>query len=298
MLGPVVIGVRMTYVRPSTYTKGIDPLYDADNVIAHPTGAKPKGRLLLWLGGTSTIPKMYQYVVAVAALHGFNAIALEYPNLREVNALCRTSRDPDCWGDIRNEIFTGRSTSRLVKVDATNSIQQRLVDLLQYLRLKDPSGGWNAFLAGDRARWSSITIGGHSQGAGDAAYISKYRRLAGDCPIESPADGNPNVATAAWLSVSPQTPPRLGYGFGNELDSFANFGTMVLDWTTLGFAGPQTDVDDVKPPYFRSHQLFTVKQFRGPLNSHDYPIMDYVTPLDAKGVPVFAPIWSYICGLD
>jgi hypothetical protein len=294
--GSTVLGVPLTFVRPSTYTKGIYPIYDAENVVAKPAHGKSKDKLFLFLGGTKTVPKMYKYIVAVAALHGLHAIGLEYPDIPRITFQCTSSRDPKCWGNARNEVFTGQNTSSLPDVDRTNSIEQRLIDLLGYLARTDPGGGWSTFLIHARPRWQLIEIGGHSQGGGHAAYISKFRRLAGDCPIEAPIDGNDYIPAAAWLSLPGQTSPHLGYGFANEHDNFVNFGSMVLDWTTLRFAGPQINVDNVGPPYFHSHQLFTSKQFFVALNSHDYPVMDYMTPLDANQNPVFAPVWSYVCG--
>lgn len=292
-----VLGVALTYLRPSTYTKGIDPIYDAASVIAKPTPARrTKHKLFLFLGGTKTVPKMYQYFIAVAALHGFNAIALEYPDIPRIGNLCATSKDPNCWGDVRYEVFTGQNTSSLVDVNRTNSISQRLADLLAHLTATDPRGGWSDFRRGGKLAWNTIEVGGHSQGGGDAAFIGKYQQLNGNCSIESMVDGDAFVPTAAWLSMPGKTSPQVGYGFANELDNFIDFGTMVLDWTTLEFAGPQINVDTVKPPYFRSHQLFTSKQFAAPLNSHDYTSMDYITPLDARGFPAFAPVWSYVCG--
>jgi hypothetical protein len=293
--GSTILGVPMTYVRPSTYTHGIAPLYDAESVVVRPTHSRPKGRLFLFLGGTKTIPRLYKYIVAVAARHGFNAIALEYPDVPRITNLCASSKDPKCWGNARNEVFTGQNTSPMPPVNKTNSIQQRLIDLLTYLARTDPKNGWSTFLNRGEPQWQLIEVGGHSQGGGHAAYISKFRRLAGYCPIEAPIDGNEFIPTAEWLSVRGQTSPKAGYGFANEHDNFISFGTMVLDWTTLGFAGPQINVDNVKPPYFNSHQLFTSKQLWIALNSHDYTVMDYITPLDSNGYPVFAPVWSYVC---
>src|SRR5579862_7766059 len=141
--GKSFLGVQFSYVHPSRYTNGINPIYDAENVLAVPHGTTAsKHRLFLWLGGTKTIPKMYRYIMAVAALNGFNVIGLEYPNIPEINALCATSHDPNCWGGVRFKILTGANTSTLVKVDRTNSIEQRLSDLLGYLAKRYPAQNW------------------------------------------------------------------------------------------------------------------------------------------------------------
>ncbi len=289
-----VLGVSLTFVRPSVYTPRIDPAYDEANVIADPL-KKAKGRLFLFMGETGSVPKMYKYIVAEASRHGLNAIALEYPDGTAVRGICATTSDPNCWGNARNEILTGEDTSQSLHVNRVNSIQRRLVDLLKYLAQTDSKGGWSSFLSDNEPAWSLIEVGGHSQGGGFSAYISKFHQLSGDCSMEAPIDGNAKIPTAAWLSLDAQTSPTLGYAFANELDSFADFGTMVLDWTTLGFAGPLIRVDDVKPPYFSSHQVFTAAQFRSPIHSHEYPVVDASTPIGKNGIPTFAPVWDYAC---
>ncbi len=291
----VVLGVPLTFVRPSVYTKGIDPAYDAPNIVADPSQSNMKGRLFVFMGETGSVPKMYKYIVAEASLHGFNAIALEYPNNKAIRGICATSHNPNCWGNARNEVLTGQNSSHLLHVNRINSIERRLGDLLKFLAQSDSQGGWSRFLTDTEPAWNLIEVGGHSQGGGFAAYISKFHQLAGDCSIEAPIDGNVHVPAAAWLSLDGQTSPQLGYGFANELDSYVDFGTMILDWTVLGFAGPQINVEDVTPPYFHSHQVFTAAHFRRSIRSHEYPVMDYITPIDANGAPVFAPVWKYAC---
>jgi hypothetical protein len=290
-------GVNFTYVRPSVYTKGITPKYDAENVIAYPQRSAVKNKLFVWLPGTKAVPKQYRYVLAEAALNGFNAIGLEYPNGTEVNALCASSTDPNCWGGVRFEILTGIDSTPLVNVNAANSIEQRLIDLLGYLAKRYPKQNWGAFLSNGQPKWSWIEVGGHSQGAGQAGFIAKESSVAGACMIESPVDANAYIPAAAWLSESPLTSTATQYGFGNELDSFADFARMTLDWSLMGLSGPLVDVDQSSPPYFQTHQLFTSKGFRIPLNSHDYPVMDYITPIGSNGVPTFAPVWIYACAL-
>jgi hypothetical protein len=226
---------------------------------------------------------MYRDIIAVAAKRGFNAIALEYPDLPAIAKICQSSTDPNCWGDAREK--------------STSEIRQRLIALLKYLAASDPRGGWGSFLKNGQPDWQLIEIGGHSQGGGHAIYIAKQHALAGTCAFSAPVDGNATIPVAAWLRAASKTSASLEYAFADELDNLVNFGSMVQNWRALGYPGPLVNVDRTKPPYFSSHQLFTSKQFAFFLDAHDYPVMDYVTPHEGNGLPVFAPVWIYACRL-
>jgi len=222
---------------------------------------------------------------------------LEYSNGTDANTLCARATDPNCWGGVRYDVMTGVDSSPLVNVDVPNSIERRLTDLLGYLAKRYPQQNWGTFLPGGQPKWAAIEMGGHAFGAGEAGFIAKENSVAGACMIENPADGNAYVPAAAWLAEAPLTSIVTQYAFANELDSYAGFARSALDWGVWGLSGPLVDVDQTSPPYFHSHQLFTSKAFATPLNSHDYPVMDSVTPIGADGVPTFAPVWIYACGL-
>src|SRR5262249_24052218 len=54
-----------------------------------------------------------------------------------------------------------------------NNVTHRLLVLLQFLSANFPGRGWDAFLTqGGGINWSSIALGGHSNGTGIAAFLA------------------------------------------------------------------------------------------------------------------------------
>jgi hypothetical protein len=182
----------------------------------------------------------------------------------------------------------------LLTISPEDSIVGRLTALLSYLSATYPDAGWNAFLSNGSPNWSLIVIGGHSQGAGDAAYIAKAQLLAGTCTFDCPDDGNSIVGTALWLSETNSTPVSSQYGFTNRGDRIATFTGVTLDWSIIGYPGPLYDVDNNSPPYNNSHQLYTVSLQSGLLASHCCTIVDAYTPF-SNNSPLFLPVWDYMC---
>ena len=58
-------------------------------------------------------------------------------------------------------------------MSGVNSIENRLRKLLLYLAAQRPDEEWAGFVTGGEIDWSRIAVGGHSQGAGMAAFIGK-----------------------------------------------------------------------------------------------------------------------------
>lgn len=98
--------------------------------------------------------------------------------------------------------MTGEDSSPLVVVDAGNSIRARLTALLTYLAATYPNEGWGQFVAAGQPNWSLITVAGHSQGAGHAAYMAKLYSLDRAVMFSAPGDtGAAPGALAPWLSL-------------------------------------------------------------------------------------------------
>jgi len=155
---------RMSYFIPPQDT---DPQIDTNlesHYVALNQSAQPKNQLFLFFPGTGGTPFFQQQLCNTAADLGFHVIGLNYPNDQAVNTLCGgASADLDCYAKVRLEIKDGADRTPLVNVTRANSIENRLIKLLQYLRARFPNEGWGQYLENDSAiRWASIVVSGHS----------------------------------------------------------------------------------------------------------------------------------------
>lgn len=280
-------------ILPSTVNHGVDQFYNAANVVI-PPASKPRNVLFVFLPGSDGIPSQYELIVREAAMRGYHAIGLEYVNGLPVDLVCSEATDPNCWGDYRDEVLTGRNTSALIDVPRVDSIEARLYDLLRYLAKQYPNEGWGRYVTPVDPVWKAIAIGGHSQGAGDALYAAKLHPFARVCAIEGPADRGSFVKMAAWL----QQPGPIGggreYGFANKDDEMLSYPDMLQQWNALHIEGTPVNVGSHQPPYDDSHRLFTVLS-GVPLYTHNVTAVDALTPIGPDGIPVFAPVWDQTC---
>lgn len=149
--------------------------------------------------------------------------------------------------------------------------------------------------------WSRITVAGHSQGAGHAAYLGKLLSLDRIVMFSAPGDKGSRPGTLApWLSLPAVTAAARHYGFTHTADELAPFTVVTASWGRLGLNsfGPVTSVDGATAGYGGSHALST----SAPPNpasprdapAHGAPVVDVSTPLLANGEPLFRPVWTYI----
>jgi hypothetical protein len=262
-----------------------------------------KRRLFVMLPGTTAIPRTYQYVVRTGPPRGYHAIGLNYPNNETIVSQCAGSADADCNGKARREVITGEDTSLVVDVNVSNSITGRLVALLTYLNANYPTEGWGQYLSGGQPRWDLITVAGHSQGGGHAAYLAKLVNL--DRAVMFSAPGDPPTSFGSpvnWPRLPNITPVDRQYGFSHVGDPNAVFSVVTNNWATIGLGvfGNIVSVDGASAPFSGSHQLSTNAAPNpnptGPTSSpmHGAPVVDAVTPLDSQGEPLFKPVWIYL----
>lgn len=287
--GSVTLGT----IVPSNIESGTDTSYDSPDYFSAPAAA-PKNKLFVFLPGTGGVPRNSQDILREGAVRGYHVIGLSYVNGTEVNAYCAGSSDPACWGNVRSEVVYGNGTTNLVSVTPADSIAGRLTALLTYLNATYPSENWGQFLSAGAPAWAKIVMGGHSQGAGDAAYLAKAQALAGVCAFDSPDDGDLTAGAASWLSQGNATSVNVMYGFTNQDDAVAGFTGVTGNWSLIGLPGPPADVDGVQPPYGGSHQLYTVAPASVTPDTHSYTVVDSATPI-VNGIPTFTPVWDTIC---
>jgi hypothetical protein len=259
----------------------------------------PRGRLFVMLPGTGAVPAFYQQILRVGAARGYHTIGLTYPNDMAIELTCGGSPSGDCTALARREIITGADVSPLVAVNSANSINGRLTALLTYLQAQYPGDGWGQFLVGGTPDWSRISVGGHSQGSGHAAYMGKLVALDRVAMFSGPGD-NFAGAVAPWLSQPGPTPAARHYGFTHSGDTLVPYPLALATWNALGLgaSGPPTNIDGALAPYANSHQLVTgaAPNLTVPniAPEHSATVVDAITPVTAQGAFVFQPVWEYM----
>lgn len=274
------------------------------HVVINPDPAvAAKGRLFVMLPGTGAVPRFYRFILRTGAPRGYHAIGLTYPNDEAIGTLCDNSTVADCAGLARNEVITGADTSPLVNVNQANSIAGRLTALLTYLAVTFPNEGWGQYLVSGQPNWPLITVAGHSQGSGHAAYLAKLQNLDRSVMFSGPADvGIVQGSPAPWLSLPNITPVSRQYGFTHTADTLSAFALVTRNWGVIGLDafGAPVSVDSVAPPYNNSRELITsAAPNPNPPGltaspTHGAPVVDAVTPLTPAGTPLFAPVWIYL----
>ncbi len=291
-------------ILPSSVSAAL-PASDAANFVLNPDPAvAPTGRLFVMLPGTGAIPRNYRTVVRTGSARGYHGIGLTYPNATAVGDLRAGTVDPDCTGNTRREIITGDPLSTLVAVDAANSITGRLAALLTKLDRDFPTEGWGQFLRNGTVDWSLVTIAGHSQGSGHAAYMAKLYSLDRTLMFSGPSDvPTPGLGAARWFGLPNVTPVTRQYGFTHIDDELVPYALVQNNWAAIGLGtvgGTPVSVDTASPPYGGSRQLYTAAtpsmlgQVVSAFPKHASPVADGITPSNPQGTPLYAPVWTYL----
>jgi hypothetical protein len=291
---PVAVANFVHVVPPASTDSAISTAFQSHIAIA-PGRPNATARLLVFLPGTNGTPASYQSIVRTAADAGMHAIGLMYPD--DLAILQDCGDDAACYMPIRLQKFDGVPRSPIDTVAPPDAILNRLTKLLAFLSAQYPSEGWGAFLSGGAPAWPSIIVGGHSQGAGEAAAIGKVVGVARVVQFSGTVDAvntPQGIRPATWVGIAGVTPASAYYGFDHTGDQF--FAKILVDWTALGqdAFGPRVSVDTTSAPFGGSHDLLTSRPVA---DAHTSTAVDGLTPTDANGTPVFAPVWRYMLGL-
>ena len=254
-----------------------------------------RNQLLLFLSGSYGKPGRQLLIMKEAIELGYHVINLSYPNSWTVAKLCQDCQDENCHQKVRLEIVDGVKRSNKVEIGRPNSIENRLVKLLQYLHQQQPEENWPQYLDGNSPRWQSIVVAGHSQGGGHAAIIAKEHIVARVIMFSSPADYSPVYQNLApWLAASHATPADRYYGFIHLKD--LGFARVEQAWDCLGMTvyGSVVNVDRQVIPYNYSHCLVTAARPAHPRKYHGSVANDVQTPKLLDGAPRFKQVWQYL----
>lgn len=249
-------------------------------------------KLFLFIGGTGSSSKTYKRISEFAGNEGYDVIGIAYPNSIAAASL-KNDTDSLAFNHYRQEICFGEPVSPDVSVDSLNSITTRCIKLLNYLHTTYPSQSWNQYLNGsDDLNWSKIMVGGHSQGAGHAAYLGKINLVDRVLMLAGPNDYSDHFAKpAVWLSTSGNTPPTRYFGYLSELDEIVDFDKQLSNLEALEVypAYDTTLVDNSSSPYGNSRCLYT-RQPPG------LSILNHNTPI--KFSSINNSVWEYMLSSD
>lgn len=195
-----------------------------------------------------------------------------------------------CGADIggcRLEAFEGIDHNPAIAITPNESIEVRVVKMLQHLATLNPQGDWGFFVVDGKPRWDRIIISGISHGASTAGLIAKVRPVVRSVMLSGPLDTN-----QAWLTWSSVTPADRIYGFTHTGDPqhpghLAAFEDLVLPGTPVR-------IEDAGRPYLDSHRLFTSVDAG---DSHGSTQAGGSSPKLRDGGYVFVPVWEQMYGV-
>ncbi|RKR76513.1 BPSS1187 family protein [Frondihabitans australicus] len=244
----------------------------------------PGTSLLVFLPATGERPLGYREFLRTASAEGFSVLGLDYWNIGpSVTRTCLG--DARCYGEVQQNRFTGADPSRFSRIGPENSILDRLHDSLTYLEQHDPAGDWSQYVHGTTIDWSRIVLAGHSQGGGEAGFISHLHEVQGVLMFSSPVETYGRVS-ARWLDHPGATPRSRLYAFDDVHDVY--HARIVGSWRRLHLGH---EVRGDVPT--GSHALLSTRVLGTPLQTHGRSVNDR-TPLRPDGEPVFAPTWRWM----
>jgi pimeloyl-ACP methyl ester carboxylesterase len=273
--------VSVNPAQTSTQIKAIQ----GDHVAYIDTTAKPLHKLLLMIVGTGAAANHNIPFFNFAASAGYHVISLDYKNT-VITTVCSNSEDSGCFNKFRQEIVFGEPVSPLVEVDSANSIYNRFYTLLAYLAKKYPRQGWGQYLKGDAVQWQKITVAGHSQGAGHAAWLGKKFSVDRVLIFAGPQDYLVRFnAPAGWLSQKGVTAPSKYFAFLHVRDPY-DFNKQLADCLKLM---PAINADTL-----------LVQPGAGITKSKHILVTNIETgnPHESMMQPAFKPAWAWLLSAD
>ncbi len=158
-----------------------------------------------------------------------------------------------CGNDIggcRREAFDGIDHSSVIQVGPPDSIETRVVRMLQRLQTLNPKGDWQWFIENGKPRWNAIVISGISHGGSSAGLVAFYRPVSRAVMLSGPLDAN-----QPWLALPPVTPIERFWGFTHTGDP--QHPGHLTAFATMMVPGVPRSIDDAGTPWGGSHRLYT-----------------------------------------
>ncbi|MFK7925945.1 MAG: hypothetical protein AB8H47_28610 [Bacteroidia bacterium] len=291
-------GLKMYQVRSDKTDEDIVQFLVPHQAWIAPDAVK-KNQLLVFLGGTSSSPRLYQEFSQFAALEGYHVLNVAYNNSPSVQ-VCSGDPAQECFERLREETWAGRNTSTRIFVNEVHSVENRLRRLIQYMDQISPDEGWDQYYSGEDILYDNIVAAGHSQGAGLAAYIGRQEKVARVIMFSGPNDYSQLYEAAAdWAEGPFETPINRFYGLLHIDDEVIPFERQYAFWERMGLT-TLTDtvlIDGNSAPFGGSHALYTnVRPAKNllPLGKyHNASIVDKYLPKE-NGAYVMEEVWGYL----
>jgi hypothetical protein len=243
---PVTLSAQseVFFVDPGQTDPAIETVHSPHLAVYDPQAAS-RPRLFLFIPGTGAKATNSLAMDKVFAKWGYHAISIDYEN----NVIATTfvhDLDDTAFGRYRSAIITGGQASDKLKVNADNSILNRVQKLLSYLVKHDPQGEWDQFLENGMPAWDRIIVAGHSQGSGHAGYIGKMFKVDRVLMFSGPQDYMDDLhKPAAWENDKSATPPDRFFAFLSKNDPFNSDHQEANCMTLMHLSGLETTA--VKP---------------------------------------------------
>ncbi|MEL6651707.1 MAG: hypothetical protein AAFQ87_12975 [Bacteroidota bacterium] len=293
-------GLKMYQIRSDRTDEEIVQFLEPHQVWIAPEATK-RNQLLVFLGGTSSAPRLYQAFPQFAASIGYHVVNVAYNNSPSVQ-VCSGDPARECFERLREETWAGRNTSTRIFINETHSVHNRLLKLVQYMDEISPDEGWDQYVTGDDLQFDRVVVAGHSQGAGLAAYIGRQERVARVIMFSGPNDYSELYEEAAdWAEGFYETPVERYYGLLHADDEIIPFSRQYAFWQRLGLIalGDTVLIDDKSAPYDNARALYTrTRPARNvlPLGKyHNAAVVDKYLRKE-EGEYVMAEAWRYLLG--
>ncbi len=256
------------------------------------SAAKRKDRLFIYIPGTWATPASYHDVCRYAAYNGYYSFCVAYSNLLPVESYQGSNPNDSTVKNILDEYLTGNNVSSKVTVSRANSFENRIIKMILYMDAQFPSENWRRFLNADTTlQWNKLSVAGHSQGSDHAMYMGKARSLFRVGYMGGPGSFKlPNGQYPSFMLAPGLTPDIREYGFNHTADPVRVWSEVQNVWAALSVPGLPEDVDDMMVN--GAHRLTSSLAIG---DTHSGTIQDGPTPRDGNGVPLYAPLWQYMC---
>lgn len=337
---PTVATTRVT-ILPSATARGSEVIDDMlqgtikRHVVVGPTDpAQRNGKLFVWMSGSGAEPYQYEVFLATAATAGYIAVSLAYDNETSVGDTCGIANDPqcgpsnvDCEEDVREEMVYGSGVhdSPCVDIAPSNSIEHRILRLVQHLATTAPgSGAGDVLLPGNTALdWSKIGVGGWSQGGGHASMLSRDHLVAraiysskgagsvfcsqvkpssADCDLDgdgmlTPGNADEYLVPVPWASQPRQTPGARQFAAIHREEDAWNYSRETFALFGMGDKGSEVELDAVGgnfAAYGCGHTFgLGATPACGATDFHKSMALDGCLARDPGGIPILAAFWYY-----
>jgi hypothetical protein len=263
-----------------------------------PELAQDRHELLLWLPGTGSKGNQQVAFCNLAADLGYHVITLVYPN-KIPAAICRDDSDSNAFENFRMAVIHSGRT-KYIFVEKPESIENRLIKLLLFLKEKQPKENWEQFLNTDGTiKWEMIAVGGQSQGGGHAALIAIKHRVTRVICAASPKDYSKKLdVPAAWYGDESATPKACFFTFNHCQDPQGCTPQQLLNnLKALGLDafGAPVDVTIEDFPYHHTRILTTsYPEANAPSESSIWAFIVHGSVVANANADHFKQVWTYM----